>query len=348
LLLLLGLASCDRAKSESETGSHAARSAALAASSAPQTESGKALAEAETASAQKPKAKAAKSALSFPARLPQSGRLVAIGEVHGDLAATRQVLILARAIDESDHWTGGDLTVVQTGDQIDRGDDDRAILELFDRLETEARAAGGRLIALNGNHETMNALGDFRYVTDGAFAPFHDLQAEPLPTALKGRIPPAQADRARAFLPGGPMARLLAKRPIAQIVGRSAFVHGGLTAEHAALGLDAMNAQAAAWLEGKGPLPRFITDQNGPLWMRDYSLPVPSTAACELLARALAKLDVDRIVVGHTVQSRGINPACDNHVWRIDVGISKHYGGESLQVLEIEGDRIGVLTAPRR
>jgi hypothetical protein len=66
----------------------------------------------------------------------------------------------------------GSLVVVQTGDEIDRGDDDRAILDLVEALKKQASAAGGELVALLGNHEIMNASLDFRYVTGGGFAAF--------------------------------------------------------------------------------------------------------------------------------------------------------------------------------
>src|SRR5689334_22177737 len=79
----------------------------------------------------------------LPLRLPAPRRLVAVGDLHGDLGATRAALRAAGAIDERDRWAGGDLVVVQTGDVLDRGDDERAILELIARLESEARAAGG-------------------------------------------------------------------------------------------------------------------------------------------------------------------------------------------------------------
>ena len=61
-------------------------------------------------------------------------RIVAFGDVHGDLEAARGALRLAGAIDEQDHWIGGDLIVVQTGDQLDRGDQEQEILDLFERL----------------------------------------------------------------------------------------------------------------------------------------------------------------------------------------------------------------------
>src|ERR1700733_10552472 len=44
-------------------------------------------------------------------------RIVAIGDLHGDLDHTRRALRLAGAIDAGDRWTGGHLVVVQTGDE---------------------------------------------------------------------------------------------------------------------------------------------------------------------------------------------------------------------------------------
>jgi hypothetical protein len=100
-----------------------------------------------------------------PLRVPAAGRIVAIGDLHGDLNATRQALRLAGAIDASDQWIGGDLVVVQTGDQLDRGDNEQEILDLFERLASQAAKTGGAVYSLNGNHELMNAVFDFRYVT---------------------------------------------------------------------------------------------------------------------------------------------------------------------------------------
>ena len=77
---------------------------------------------------------------------PAPERLVAIGDVHGDLSATRRALVLAGAIDQTDRWIGGGLVIVQVGDQLDRGDDEQEILELLDRLRDEAEVAGGRFI----------------------------------------------------------------------------------------------------------------------------------------------------------------------------------------------------------
>src|SRR5262245_60772701 len=67
-----------------------------------------------------------------PSKLPAAPRLVAIGDIHGDLAAARAALRTGGVIDADDHWSGGTATVVQTGDILDRGDDEQAIVDLFE------------------------------------------------------------------------------------------------------------------------------------------------------------------------------------------------------------------------
>src|SRR5690606_1106229 len=47
-------------------------------------------------------------------RYAAAERVVAIGDVHGDLAATRAALKLAGLIDDRDVWTGGHTVLVQT------------------------------------------------------------------------------------------------------------------------------------------------------------------------------------------------------------------------------------------
>ena len=99
---------------------------------------------------------------------PAVRRLVAIGDVHGDLRATTEALRAGGVLDDENKWCGGETTVVQVGDQLDRGGDEIAILFLLERLRFEARRAGGELIVMNGNHETLTAAGRFRYADDAS------------------------------------------------------------------------------------------------------------------------------------------------------------------------------------
>ncbi len=282
-----------------------------------------------------------------PLKDPLRERIVAIGDLHGDLAATRAVLKLAGAIDASDHWSGGKMNVVQTGDQIDRGDDDRKVLDLLNRLTEEARTAGGALYVLNGNHETMNAAGDFRYVTPGGFLAFADVRAGTEAGVHAERFSGEERGRANAFLAGGPYARKMADRSTILVLGDSVFVHGGVLEAHVRYGIDRINAEVSLFLRGEAPnLPPFLQRDDAPMWTRIYSSdPVPARA-CEMLERVLAELGVRRMVVGHTVQRSGITSACAERVHRIDVGLSAYYGGP-LQALEIRGKDLRILRKTR-
>ena len=81
---------------------------------------------------------------------PAPERIVAIGDLHGDLDHARRGLRLAGVVDEQDRWIGGSAVLVQTGDEIDRGDDDRDILDRIEDLKAQAALAGGEVIALSG------------------------------------------------------------------------------------------------------------------------------------------------------------------------------------------------------
>jgi hypothetical protein len=260
---------------------------------------------------------------------PAPSRLVAIGDLHGDLDATRRALRLAGAIDASDQWSGGTLVVVQTGDCIDRGNEDRGVLDLLGRLREQAAKAGGELILLNGNHELMNVQQDFRYVTQTSMAQFSDL-----------------GGRSAAFEPGSVYARIFATQGLFVRVGDSVFVHGGILAKHVAYGLNRMDDEVRAWERGERPdFPPVVADGDGVVWTREYSIDPTSQASCDQLRLVLHQLSARRMVVGHTVQPKGMNSACDGMVWRIDVGMSKFYGGP-MQVLELTAEGPRVLEEP--
>ncbi len=281
---------------------------------------------------------------SRPYRYPAAERLVAIGDLHGDLTATRAVLRLVGAIDEADQWVGGKLVLVQTGDQLDRGDDEREILELLDRLVDEATKAGGAVHVLNGNHETMNVAGDFRYVTPDGFKDFADVAAEGRVARLAMRAPERMRGRAQAFLPGGVFAQRLGRRNTVVIVGRTVFAHGGVLPVHVSYGLGRLNDEIRRWMTGASLNPPPIVEgENSPVWTRRYSSGTLSAVLCAEVEGVLRDLDVDRMVVGHTVQKEGVSSACDGKIWRIDVGIARHYGGR-VAALEVAHGEPRVLT----
>jgi hypothetical protein len=273
-------------------------------------------------------------------RLPAPKRLVAIGDLHGDLRAARAALRAAGAIDDRDRWAGGDLVVVQTGDVLDRGDDEHAILDLIGRLETEAHLAGGAYIMLLGNHELMNAAGDFRYVTPAGTHDFDDMiAAAPPPSSTPDRV----RGRLAALGAGGPYARRLAEHAIVAIVGDTLFSHAGVLGRWVTR-VDELNQSARCWMDGQArEPPAALTSSDSPVWTRAAG---EANVDCAAVRAALDALRVQRMVVGHTVQQHGITSACDGALWRIDVGLATYYGGP-IQVLEIVPGPAKVITGTR-
>lgn len=341
LALLATLASCAKATAARPQGSESASDTATTGAPADRAADASTAAADDTDSGNGAAAPAPRTRPTPPPSVvPAAARIVAIGDVHGDVAATRKALQLAGAIDDKDQWIGGALVVVQVGDQLDRGDDEKAILLLLDAVADQAFAAGGALYALNGNHETMNVALNFGYVTPGGWADFADTPLLPDDALLQG-YPPGKRGRVAAFRPGGPFARLLARHNTIQQVGDTVFVHGGVLPAHVSYGIAAINAEIQAWMRGDAERPASTSGDDCPVWSRHYSSD-PDAADCQLAKDALAALGAKRMVVAHTVQPQGINAACGGLVWRVDVGLAKHYGGTP-QVLVIEGDNVSIV-----
>ena len=58
---------------------------------------------------------------STPSILPNVSRIIAIGDLHGDLSALIHALRKAKVIGPRGEWIGKDTVVVQVGDVLDRG-----------------------------------------------------------------------------------------------------------------------------------------------------------------------------------------------------------------------------------
>jgi len=274
-------------------------------------------------------------------RAPAAPRVVAIGDLHGDLKATRRALQLAGAIDASDRWVGGNLVVVQTGDVLDRGDDDRAVLALLEKEQTAAQKAGGALYRLNGNHEVMNVQGDYRYVTENGFKAYANETRTGRPEVAE--LPETKKGRAEAFLPGGREARKLANLPAVWMVGDTLFAHGGVEPKHLHYGIARINRELGAWMRGDSLLPKHLANEHTPFWTRTFGESPASEEVCTALDDVLSSLKVARLVVGHTPQKSGITFDCNRKLARIDVGLSAYYGNNPTEVLEIAGGEMRVV-----
>ncbi|KAK3157502.1 hypothetical protein QOZ80_2AG0123390 [Eleusine coracana subsp. coracana] len=214
-------------------------------------------------------------------------RIVAIGDVHGDLYQTRAALQMAGVlrVEADGHvWTGGRTVLVQVGDVLDRGEDEIAILSLLSSLNMQAKSHGGAVFQIIGNHETMNVEGDFRFVDPGAFdecirfldyldecngdwndaflnwvnvaerrkkqygaSPNDDWRPWNFVKNQKGF-----AARTSLFKRGGLLACELARHPVVLKVNDWVFCHGGLLPHHVEYGIERMNKEVSMWMKCSG------------------------------------------------------------------------------------------------
>lgn len=244
-----------------------------------------------------------------PAAAP--GRIIAIGDLHGDWKAWRAILSAAGLIDAKGSWSGGKTILVQTGDVPDRGPDTLKIIDDLMRLQKEAAKAGGRVVALVGNHEAMNVTGDLRYVDPGEYAAFATKASEKLRqgafNANRDAIlagyrrtqpditldaakalwmkanPPGAIEHRAAWRPDGRIGRWVAGNPAVAMIDGTIFVHGGLSAFYSELSIAEINRRTAAALKAMDESEKaIINDPDGPLWHRRYAMrpkPAPTPTA---------------------------------------------------------------------
>ncbi|KAH0905815.1 hypothetical protein HID58_037642 [Brassica napus] len=211
-----------------------------------------------------------------------SRRIIAVGDLHGDLSKARDALQIAGVLssDGKDQWVGEDTVVVQVGDILDRGEDEIAILSLLRLLDEQAKANGGAVFQVNGNHETMNVEGDFRYVDTRAFDECIDFldyledYAQDWDKAFKNWIFESRQwkqdrrssqtywdqwnivkrqkgviARSVLFRPGGRLACELSRHGVVLRVNNWVFCHGGLLPHHVAYGVERINREVSTWMK---------------------------------------------------------------------------------------------------
>ena len=328
---------------------------------------------------------------------PKTKKLVAIGDIHGDLSVAIKSLKLANVINintpnnikniSNIKWTGGDTIVVQLGDQIDRvrpsklvndlcqandqqlnqdEGSDLKIICLFEKLHEQAIKQGGALFSILGNHELMNVDGDFRYVSPKEFREFGVFFKEPI--NKNSKYPYGYETRKRVFSPGGSLSKKLANSRYSILqIGSWVFVHGGMTPGVAKdYTIDHINGIIHKWLSGNSStlllehvnkLYHNEDDSYSPFWSRTFSdIDDWNSHSEQNFNNTINVLnfknkrnntnEIKGMIVGHSPQfmyNKGLNSACGNRLWRVDVGMSKAFGMDTnshrkVQILVIEND----------
>jgi hypothetical protein len=274
---------------------------------------------------------------------PPVEKLYAIGDIHGDLNAFIISLKKAGLIDNNFNWCGGKAHVVQVGDILDRKvrdveysdeDSEIIIISLICKLQLEAYVSGGGFHPIIGNHELMNILGMFDYVSPLGIKHFKNIEG-----------------RKNYFKIGNIFCRYLACgwNPIVKI-GNFIFCHGGISKDIAQkYDIEHINYIMRDTLFGNTyhlTQPYFtelFLNDNSILWNRIYSVDLPKYMMKHYnnsLNKVLELYDAKYLVVGHTPQQDGIEAKFGGKVICIDTGMSEAFGkkinkNERIHYLEI-------------
>lgn len=292
------------------------------------------------------------------------GKVVAVGDLHGDYEQYLRVLKANDLVDEKLKWQGGRVHFVQMGDVTDRGPDSEKIIRHLMKLEKQAKKAGGRVHVLIGNHEAMNIQTDLRYVHPGEYSALINRQSvkkqqryidavfrsmvqrqpdladreEETLAGLEKKFPPGYVEHRQLWEPGMALAKWYARHNAVIQINDTIFLHGGLDPHvERYRTLEEINKAVRSEL-GRGGKPDLTVDQRGPLWYRGLAKhsEAEERVPLELM---LAHYGAKRIMVGHSTTQGAVMPRFEQQVILADVGISAHYGG-SLANVVVDGDRV--------
>jgi len=245
------------------------------------------------------------------------GRVVAVGDVHGDYGQFIKILEAAGLVDDSMNWTGGKTHLVQIGDVLDRSPDSRAVMDLLISLEQQAPLYGGYVHCLLGNHEIMLMKTDLRYVHPGEIESYGGLK-----------------EMVRALRPTGEYGSWLAGHNTVIRINNALFVHAGISADFSGFTADSINSMVRREISNNLSNPSGVLSSTGPVWYRGLALDRGSDVQ-RALEETLSVNSADIIVIGHTVTIEGITARFSGRVVMIDAGMSDCYGGTA-QYLELD------------
>ena len=281
-------------------------------------------------------------------------RVVAIGDLHGDYGQYIEVMKSAGLINNSGKWVGGETHLVQTGDITDRGADSRKIIDHLVKLSKQAKKKGGYVHLLIGNHETMNFIGDLRYVSPGeyeAFATknsarlqtmqwdrqvewmrannpdFETMDLEAFRKEWEQQVPLGWVEHRQAWSLNGKYGQWVSGNAVAVQVNDTIFLHGGISAKYCKFSLQSLTEQVMAAMElNDSSVVSAMNDPLGPVWYRGLATEEEEDIFSQTLDNILDRYGARRIVIGHTPTGGVVWPRFDQRVVANDSGIATYYG----------------------
>lgn len=246
-------------------------------------------------------------------------KILAISDIEGNFRALRRLLQGNGVIDKDFNWTFGTGHLVLTGDFFDRGAHVTEVLWLIYSLEEKAKAAGGYVHYILGNHEIMNLNGDIRYVNAKYFEN----------AALMNE------DYMALYSDSAELGRWLRTKNVIERVGDILFVHGGISQEVNALDIQAAKINrlvrpfyADTSYQYPDARSSLLYSDAGPFWYRGYYME-PSANMAQVDS-TLNLFGTKYIATGHTIIADTITVNFNGTVFNTDV---HHASGRSEALL---------------
>jgi len=250
-------------------------------------------------------------------------KMLILSDIEGNFGAFRKLLQGSQVIDDNFNWTFGNGDLVLIGDFVDRGNMVMEVLWLIYSLEEKAKAAGGYVHYILGNHEIMNMSNDLRYVQQRYLR-----HATLMNTSYM-----------QLFGPDAEIGRWLATKNVTERIGDMLFMHAGISQY-----INMMNIQLKELNDLVRPYYSDTTYQYkdkrldilysdfGPFWYRGYYTGQKATMAQIDSTRDI--YGVRYLTTGHTIVSHEIKSFYDGKLFDTDV---HHAEGDSEALLYEDG-----------
>lgn len=260
-----------------------------------------------------------------------------ISDIEGNFAAFRKLLVSNKVIDNNFNWTfeAGHLLLV--GDFVDRGSQVTEVLWLIYALEEKARAAGGYVHYVLGNHEIMNMSGDLRYL--------HPKYVEAATLMNKHFV--------HLYGDSSELGRWLRTKNVAEKIGDILYVHGGISPLVYRVPFDVPMINKIArpfYADSVFNYPDMETEilysDYGPFWYRGmYKAGDPVLIEKEVDS-SLMRFNSKHIVTGHTVVGDTVSMWFKGKVFNTDTHHAKGHsqgllieGGDKFYRVDADGNR---------
>ncbi len=256
---------------------------------------------------------------------PRVKNLLVLSDIEGNFGALRKLLLANKVINEDFKWKFDDGHLVLIGDFFDRGQQVTEVLWFIYYLEEKAKADGGYVHFILGNHEIMNLSGDLRYVHKKYFDNASLLTQKYI----------------SLYDENSELGRWLRTKNIVEKIGDIVFTHGGISGSINRMNISipyinklARPYYADSTFNYKDKRLDTILGDLGPFWYRGYYAK-NNTGVPLQIDSTLSQFGVNHIITGHTIVSDTVSVWYNGKLLNTDV----HHAAGNSEALLIEKEK---------